>query len=335
MRQLLLTLLLTLAYIQNAAAHHAFAADYEAGNEGVIEGRITEVIYRNPHARYYIEVTGDDGNTETWDLQTMNLMMLGRVGWTRDTLKVGDHIRVEGILGRNNTRRMSISVVTHEDGRVISPQRGIAETNADLEARSGPDDEPTQGGIQSVASNISSGTYELEDDHAYLGFSYSHMGLSNPQLQFTEFDATLQLDGDDMRNSRVVITVNAASIATAVSALDDSLRSADFLDVSNHPEIVFASTRYVQTSDASGTLIGDLTIAGITKPLSLEVTINAAAMNQFTRREMIGFAATGSVNRSDYGMTGYEEYVLDQLLLNIQVEFQKTRQAASQTGSQP
>lgn len=74
-----LIVLLLLAHAGTATAHHAFAADYEAGNEGVIEGTITEVIYKNPHARYYIEVETGEGGTELWDLQTMNLMMLGRV----------------------------------------------------------------------------------------------------------------------------------------------------------------------------------------------------------------------------------------------------------------
>ncbi len=139
MRQYFLLALLPLAGIDSASAHHAFAADYEAGNEGVVEGVITEVIYKNPHARYYLEVTTDDGNEELWDLQTMNLMMLGRVGWKKDTLQVGDRVKVEGILGRGNTKRMSINVVTVDDGRVISPQRGITESTADLAARTGGD----------------------------------------------------------------------------------------------------------------------------------------------------------------------------------------------------
>ena len=82
-----LIVLMLLAHAGAASAHHAFAADYEPGNEGIIEGTITEVIYKNPHARYYLSVATDNGETELWDLQTMNLMMLGRVGWTRDTLQ--------------------------------------------------------------------------------------------------------------------------------------------------------------------------------------------------------------------------------------------------------
>jgi hypothetical protein len=66
-----------------ASAHHAFSADYETGSEGTI----VEVIYRNPHARYYLEVTNSSGTTETRDLQTMNRIALGRSGWKRVTLE--------------------------------------------------------------------------------------------------------------------------------------------------------------------------------------------------------------------------------------------------------
>ena len=79
-------------------AHHAFAADYEAGNEGTISGVIKEVMFRNPHARYYLEVTNEDGSTELWDLETLNLMMLGRMGWDKNTIKVGDEVKVKVIL---------------------------------------------------------------------------------------------------------------------------------------------------------------------------------------------------------------------------------------------
>lgn len=320
-----LILLLAFSYAGNAAAHHAFAADYEAGNEGVIEGVITEVIYKNPHARYYLEVQSEDGGTETWDLQTMNLMMLGRVGWKKDTLKVGDNIRVEGILGRNNTKRMSINVVTHEDGRVISPQRGIRQTNADLSARNTADTPAVEQEFRSLAANISSGAYELEENHAYLGFSYSHLGLSKPQLQFADFDADLNLNGIDMASSSVSITVDAASVVTAVPELDDMLKGADFFDVANHPRIDFASTAYQETAEDSGVLTGELSVAGVTKPVTLDVKINQAAMNPLNRREMIGFAASGTVSRSEFGMGGFEQMVADELELNIQVEFQKVR----------
>jgi len=317
-------LLLPFVQINTAAAHHAFAADYEAGNEGEVEGVITEVIYKNPHARYYLEVENDDGETELWDLQTMNLMMLGRVGWTKDTLQVGDHVKVEGILGRDNTKRLSINVVTVDDGRVISPQRGIRESNAQLNARVNADVAGSSE-FDSIASNITPGSYELDDTHAYLSFSYSHLGLSNPQIQFADFVANLELSGNDMSQSQVSITIDAASLDSAMPELDDDLKGADFFDVANYPEITFQSTAYEETSDSSGRLTGDLSVRGVTKPVTLDVTINSAAMNPLNRREMIGFSATGILNRSDYGLTAYAPLIGDELSLTVQVEFEKTK----------
>jgi polyisoprenoid-binding protein YceI len=317
-------LLLPFVQINTAAAHHAFAADYEPGNEGEVEGVIVEVIYKNPHARYYLEVENDDGETELWDLQTMNLMMLGRVGWKKDTLQVGDNVKVEGILGRDNTKRMSINVVTVDDGRVISPQRGIRESSAQLNARVNAD---VAGSIEfdSIASNITPGSYELDDTHAYLSFSYSHLGLSNPQIQFADFEASLELNGDDMSLSQVRITIDAASVDSTVPELDDDLKGPDFFDVANHPEITFQSTAYEETSDSSGRLTGDLSVRGVTLPVTLDVSINSASMNPLNRKEMIGFSATGSINRSDYGLTAYAPLVGDELSLAVQIEFEKVR----------
>lgn len=325
MRLRLIFLVLATGWVAPASAHHAFAADYEPGNEGQIEGVITEVIYKNPHARYYLEVTGEDGAQELWDLQTMNLMMLGRVGWTRDTLQVGDKIKVEGILGRNNARRMSISVVTVDDGRVISPQRGISESNADLNARGTSSIPPETSAVRSIAADISPGNYVLDENHAYVSASYSHLGLSNQHIQFREFQAALELDGHDMAASRVAINIDASSVSTAVPELDDELRSEAFFDVSNYPQITFESSSYQETSETTGVLTGDLTIVGKTRPVTLDVTINSAAMNPLNRKEMIGFSANGMVNRSDYGLTAYSPMISDELSLNVQVEFEKSK----------
>jgi polyisoprenoid-binding protein YceI len=303
-------------------AHHAFAADYEAGNEGTVTGTITEVMYKNPHARYYIEVTNDDGSTETWDLQTMNLMMLGRVGWKKDTLEVGDKIVVDGILGRNGSKRMSITTVTRDDGLVMSPLRGLSRTNVEINSASSTT-ETSAREFESIATAITAGRYELDETHAYISFSYSHMGLSYPQLQFADFDAELILDGNNMSNSEVSISIDAASIDSSVEELNTELRGENFFDTANHPKILFESTSYEETSASTGKLIGNLSVLATTMPVTLDVTINSAEMNRMNRKEMIGFTATGIVHRSDYGLTAFDQFIGDDLTLAIQVEFAK------------
>ena len=321
----LLLIVITFGIAQSARAHHAFAADYEAGKEGVVEGVITEVMYKNPHARYYLEVVNEDGGTELWDLQTMNLMMLGRVGWTRDTIQVGDRVKVEGILGRNNTKRMSINIVTTEDGRVISPLTGVRVSQDDIRDRMQSVPSARAGDFTSIVTNVTPGTYVPDETHAYLSFSYSHLGLSYPQLFFKEFDATLELDGADLDNSRVRISIDAASIDSSVPELDEELKSPDFFDVAQHPEITFVGTAFQELSEDTGRLTGDLSVKGVTMPVTLEVTFNSAAMNRMTRKEMLGVSATGTLSRSDYGLDAYLPMVGDEVSLDIQIEFEKAR----------
>jgi polyisoprenoid-binding protein YceI len=198
-------------------------------------------------------------------------------------------------------------------------------SQADINARKQAAAESQSGGIASIAGSVSPGTYVRDDRHSYLSFSYSHLGLSNPQLFFNEFDATLELDGSNMSNSSVSITIDAASIDSSVPALDDDLKSSEFFDVANHPEISFQSTTYEVSSEDTGRLSGDLTIRGVTKPVTLDVKINSAAMNRMTRKEMIGVSATGTINRSDYGLNGLLPMVGDEVSLDIQVEFEKAR----------
>jgi polyisoprenoid-binding protein YceI len=128
-----------------------------------------------------------------------------------------------------------------------------------------------------------------------------------------------------MSQSRVSISIDAASVDSSLPQLDEALRGAEFFDVMNHPQITFQSTAYEETSDHSGRLTGDLSVRGVTHPVTLDVTINSAAMNPLNRREMIGFSAIGSFKRSDYGMTAYAPLVGDELSLTIQIEFEKAK----------
>ena len=92
----------------SARAHHALAANYEVDSRGTIEGTVVEVFWANPHIHYYLEVTGEDGQPELWDIESSNLANMVRLGWTKDTIQVGDRIRVSGHLGRNGSRRLEL-----------------------------------------------------------------------------------------------------------------------------------------------------------------------------------------------------------------------------------
>ncbi len=292
----------------SAWAHHAFAADYSAELTGTVEGEVTEVFFQNPHAHYYVEVTNEDGTTEMWDAQTMNLGILTRAGWTKETLQPGDRIEINGNLGRDDTRRINILSVEKADGTILHPTRAALPTVDDT----GP-------------GAIPPGAYELDENHAYISFSYSHLGLSNPQLRFAEFDAELNLSTQAMQDSTVTVTIDASSIDTSVPELDEALRGVGFLDVATYPEITFQSTAYEPISDETGTLSGNLTVKDVTVPVTLEVIINNANVALMTNRPTIGISATGIVARSAFGLTDMLPMVGDELSLKIQAEFSQPR----------
>ena len=102
-----------------SSAHHAFSAIYENDSEGTVEGVVEEVFWANPHVHYYIRVKNEDGSDELWDVETMNLNTMARRGWTRETVTVGDEIRVTGPLGRDGRLRISMQEVERVDGKPL------------------------------------------------------------------------------------------------------------------------------------------------------------------------------------------------------------------------
>ena len=122
-RLLAATLLgVSLPYTHAAVAHHAFAANYDMDNVGTVEGVVEEVVWANPHVHFYIQVTNEDGTTELWDGEASNLSMMANRGWDRNTIRVGDAIRVTGALGRDGIRRIQMRQVFRADGSPLVPQ---------------------------------------------------------------------------------------------------------------------------------------------------------------------------------------------------------------------
>ena len=103
-----LALALAVALLSTAAVgHHAYDANYTR-DIGSIEGVVVDVFWANPHVQYYLEVTADDGTSRVWIVEADNLNVMGRDGWTSETLQVGDHVRVSGRLGREGRPRLAL-----------------------------------------------------------------------------------------------------------------------------------------------------------------------------------------------------------------------------------
>lgn len=173
--------------------------------------------------------------------------------------------------------------------------------------------EPVQISIDAPA-----GRYQLDPNHASLDFSVKHLGVSNYVMRFTDFDVTLDLDTEDLSASSVSVVVDPASIRTDFSgdykgthpdssfaSWDEDLAlSGNFLNAGEYPEITFTSTRVAPGDDGTIQITGDLEMLGTTRPVTLAATlVGAEQTHPMMGVGFIGFSATGTFNRSDFGMT--------------------------------
>jgi hypothetical protein len=102
-------------------AHHSFAAEFSYEDSGTITGEVVEVLFVNPHARYFIAIENESGQEILWDAQTRSPNALAAAGWTKDTIRVGERITIEGNLGRDHARKIWIREVRRASGEVIRP----------------------------------------------------------------------------------------------------------------------------------------------------------------------------------------------------------------------
>ena len=107
---------------QSAVGHHSFAVEFTAEETAVIKVVVAEVWFRNPHVRYYVDVTNDDGEIERWDTRTSSPSLLVRKGWTKETIKPGDVITIKGHLGRDDKKLLSIIGVELADGTQLGQE---------------------------------------------------------------------------------------------------------------------------------------------------------------------------------------------------------------------
>lgn len=167
---------------------------------------------------------------------------------------------------------------------------------------------------------VQSGTYVMDKTHGYVTFSYLHKGLSRPVLRFNDVDATLVLDAEHPENSQIDVTITAANIDSGVAKFDAHLKSADFFNTAENPKIIFKSTGFIRDSEAEGTMVGDLTMMGVTKPISFAVALIGTADG---KKPSIGVEGQGSLLRSEFNLGKFVPYVGDEVSISISAEFNK------------
>jgi polyisoprenoid-binding protein YceI len=172
-------------------------------------------------------------------------------------------------------------------------------------------------------ADMPAGEYGLDKDHGYITFSYSHFGYSTPHIAFESFDLNLTLDPKNPENSSVTVTIDATSVSSRVDRFDGHLNGANFFDTAKHPEITFQSTSMSKTGDSTYDVVGDLTIKGITKSVTLNATINKAANHPRRNTPIVGMSGEAKVNRSDWGLARGLPNVGDEVTIRVTAEMPK------------
>jgi polyisoprenoid-binding protein YceI len=165
--------------------------------------------------------------------------------------------------------------------------------------------------------------FVIDPVHTNILFIANHLGYSRMIGQFQEFAGEFTFDDQAVENSAVNVTIQTASVDTDEQARDDHLRSPDFFNAAEFPEMTFASTTVERTGDKTGRITGDLTLLGVTKPVTLDVTFNQKAphpLPQYSGVEVAGFSATTTIKRSEFGMSTFVPAIGDEIEIILEVE---------------
>ncbi|MEE8393765.1 MAG: YceI family protein [Rhodospirillales bacterium] len=162
---------------------------------------------------------------------------------------------------------------------------------------------------------------DVASSHFYAGFKISHLGLSNIHGRFNKISGEILFDSDNPEKSRINVTVDTSSVDTNLVKRDNHLRSPDFFNVLEFPAMTFLSTKAEKTGENTGTVTGDLTIIGVTRSVTFDVTLNKAGPHP-TKKEIsaVGFSATGMIKRSDFGMKFGIGGIGDEVTLILEAE---------------
>jgi polyisoprenoid-binding protein YceI len=153
--------------------------------------------------------------------------------------------------------------------------------------------------------SVKKGTYGIDGAHTQVGFSISHFGFTNYSGLFAGVSGSLKLDPAQATNDKLDVTLPVDSIVTTVSKLTEELKGGQWFDSAKFPQAVYSSSTVTVGTSGEITITGNLTLHGVTKPVTLHAHLMGAGVNPIDKKYTVGFEAKGKINRTDFGVSQY------------------------------
>lgn len=169
-------------------------------------------------------------------------------------------------------------------------------------------------------SRVQAGRYRVDPDHTQVVWTVNHMGITPLTGAIAASGGELELDPSNPGAAKVTVTFNIKDMTTTAPAFTEHLMSADFFEVEKHPTATFAATA-VEASGQKARITGDLTIKGVTRPVTLDVEFFGAGVNPMTNKLDVGFTAAAQIKRSEFGLGYGVPIVTDEVDLRISAAF--------------
>lgn len=182
---------------------------------------------------------------------------------------------------------------------------------------------PVSAQVVTNISDVQPGMYEVEPAHTQVGFSVLHFGFTNYLGLFSNVSGKLALDTKNPSASKLHVEIPIDSVQTTSAKLDEELKGDQWFNAAQFPKATFQSNAFRLTGPNRGIVKGNLTLHGITKPVSLNVRFIGAGVNSLDNKYTAGFEATGDIKRSDFDVKMYVPYVADDVHLRINGAFEK------------
>ncbi|MDJ0625732.1 MAG: YceI family protein [Candidatus Caenarcaniphilales bacterium] len=168
-------------------------------------------------------------------------------------------------------------------------------------------------------------TYKIDNAHSNVTFKVGHLGITKVPGRFNKFEGIINFDDfftepKEIKNANTNVSIDLSSVDTGIKKRDEHLKSKDFFNVADYPEMKFESEKIKVTGDKTFDIIGNLTLHGVTQPVVLKAKYNGKAVSPFDGVEKVAFTADTKINRKDYGLTWNKQLEAGGFLVGEEVE---------------